>query len=52
MSNDIRNDVRELTVDELEVASGGNVLIVNKTDKGTLVIACASDGVVATWIPK
>jgi hypothetical protein len=52
MSNTISNDVRELSIEELEDVSGGNVLIVNKTDKGTLVISCASDGILAVWLPK
>jgi hypothetical protein len=53
MSNAIRNDVRELKIEELELASGGEtVVITNHTPKGTLVIVCATDGVVAKWIPK
>jgi hypothetical protein len=53
MSNDVPNDVRELEIGELELASGGaTVVLTNHTPKGTLVIVCADDGVVAKWIAK
>ena len=51
MTNAILNDIRELTIDELEVASAGTtVVIIQPTPTGTLVISCSADGVGAKFV--
>jgi hypothetical protein len=52
MSNTILNNDRELKIEELEVASGGNVVIETRLKTGTLVIVCSRCGINAVWVPK